>query len=98
MPSRDGRSGQASRQATRAARFSLSRTGGSGHPYCMTTTARVGLAGALALGLALGCTSSSVNDGEDADGAAGESTQGSALRFSVGPDERTFVELATPAV
>lgn len=64
----------------------------------MRTTARVGLAGAVALCSALGCASSAVNEGEsDGGGAAGESGQASALSLTVGPDSRTFVELATPA-
>jgi hypothetical protein len=66
----------------------------------MTTAAQVGLAGAIALCGALGCTSSAVNEGDSAAGAGagGEAAQASALRLTVGPDARTFVELATPAV
>jgi hypothetical protein len=69
----------------------------------MTTAARVGLAGALGLCAALGCTSSAVNEGDNAAGAAGagasgDGVEGSGLRLTVGPDGRTFVELATPAV
>jgi hypothetical protein len=63
----------------------------------MRTTARVGLAGAVALCSALGCSSSAVNEGENAGGAAGESSQGAPLQLTVGPDSRTFVELTTPS-
>lgn len=69
----------------------------------MTTAVRAGLAGALALCSALGCTSAAVNEGDNAAGAAGAgtgggATGGAALRLTVGPDSRTFVELAAPAV
>jgi hypothetical protein len=65
----------------------------------MKTTARVGLAGAVALCSALGCASSAVNEGEDGGGGtAGQSAQGLPLELTVGPDHRTFVELGTPAV
>src|SRR4051812_5684005 len=69
----------------------------------MTTAVRLGLAGAFALCSAVGCTSSAVNEGDDPAGAAGagtggEATEGAALRLTVGPASRTFVELATPVV
>jgi hypothetical protein len=66
----------------------------------MRTTARVGLAGVLALSFALGCKSSAVHgaEGENAAGAGGGSSLDSPLSLTVGPDSRTFVELATPAV
>jgi hypothetical protein len=68
----------------------------------MRTPVRVGLAGALALCSALGCTSSAVNSGrgpgaDGASGAGGESAQSSPRLLTVRPDSRTFVELATPS-
>jgi hypothetical protein len=84
------------------AHFSLSRMGGSGHPYRMRTTAGAGLACALALCSAIGCKSSSVGDAPDDTGAAGNGggtvLPSGGIELTVGPDSRTFVELATPAV
>jgi len=69
----------------------------------MRTTARVGLAAALALSAALSglaCKSSAVHgtDSENTAGAGGGGSPNSALTLTVGPDSRTFVELGTPAV
>lgn len=65
----------------------------------MRTTARVGLAAALALSFAFGCKSSAVH-GPDGENAAGAGAVGApaALTVTLGPDRRTFVELGTPAV
>jgi hypothetical protein len=66
----------------------------------MRTTARVGLASALALTAGLGCQSSAIDAGagENAAGAGGGGSADSALTLSVGPDSRTFVELGTPSL
>lgn len=57
----------------------------------MRTTVPVGLALGLALCSALGCHSAAIDDG-----ARAVDTEG--VSVSVGPDSRTFVELATPSV
>jgi hypothetical protein len=64
----------------------------------MTTTARAVLA--FALGACLACSSESV-DKPTEDGGAGAPTEqpgAEKLELSVGPDERTFVELSSPSV
>jgi len=76
----------------------------------MRMTAAAGVVCVLALGGALGCSSTSV-DKNSADGSAGSNgsngdpaTAGSGsgdetgLQLTVGPDSRTFVELSTPSV
>ena len=65
----------------------------------MRTTARAGLAGALALSAALGCTSAAVqDDAPSSGGAGGDGARESALPLAVGPDSRTFVDLAGPSL
>ena len=70
----------------------------------MRTTAGAGLACVLALCSVIGCKSSSVGaspDQGDGDGAAGNGggsvVPTAGIELTVGPDSRTFVELATPA-
>jgi hypothetical protein len=64
----------------------------------MRTTARVGLASVFVLTVALGCKSSAVDGGKgESPGGAGSGSDGTALTLTVGPDRRTFVELATPS-
>lgn len=67
----------------------------------MRTTARTGLAGALALCSAVGCGSTAVHDKAQAGaagGGGGSGSQNTKLELTVGPDSRTFVELAAPSV
>ena len=65
----------------------------------MRTTARAGLAGALALCSTLGCTSAAVqDDAPSSGGAGGDGARESALPLAVGPDSRTFVDLAGPSL
>jgi len=62
-------------------------------------TAAAGLACALALGGALGCSSQSVDKNAGDTGQAGAPSAGeNGLQLTVGPDSRTFVELSTPSV
>lgn len=64
----------------------------------MTRTARVALTSALSLAATLGCGSESVTEADQAgtSGAPGDGRQ--SLRVTLGPDERSFVELASPSV
>lgn len=66
----------------------------------MRTAAKVGLACALALSSAVGCSSGKVTENDNvggADGAGGTSSATGPLLLTIGPDSRTFVELGTPA-
>lgn len=64
----------------------------------MTTTARAVLTSALSLVAALGCSSESVDAPQDPDNAGGSGASARSLPVSFGPDERTFVELASPSI
>jgi len=63
----------------------------------MRTTATLGLACALALSSGVGCSGSKGTEDDNAGGAGGPGPESSVLQLSIGPDSRTFVELATPA-
>ncbi len=63
----------------------------------MTKTARAVLTSALSLVAALGCSSQSMEDAPDSGVAGGPSRGVQSLRVSLGPDARSFVELASPA-
>src|SRR5437879_2065689 len=96
MTFKDDQSRRESRVGGLLACFSLSQRGGSGHPYCMRTTAVAALACALSLGSLAGCSSEGIGNAADS-GAAGSSSNGTSLALAVGPDSRTFVELSQPS-
>lgn len=63
----------------------------------MTWTARVALTFALSLAVAPACSSESVNEPGGHGEAGAPGTGREPLRLTVGPDARTFVELASPS-
>jgi hypothetical protein len=63
----------------------------------MKTMARLGLAAALTMGVSWGCKSSAIDDGSGKPEPDGDAT-GTTLEVTLGPEQRTFVELGTPAL